>query len=275
MRSVLAICAAALVLAASAGDVESRPSRKAHKWQKAHYKSQKAQKAHKPRLTPEAQKSQDEPDWLVSPPPFETKAPPPHWTSFYFGAHGGFAWGDTDFRAVTGSSPASFGSLSPQGWLGGVQAGYSYEFGNKVVLGFETDFSYAGIDGTAASAGGSALLVESQTEWLGTLRGRIGYAVDKFLPYATGGLAIARNRSHPIGPGGERSHDDMTATGWVAGVGAEYALTDYLTWKAEVLHADFGKSSYLARFPSAGSTIDTEERTTVDSVRFGLNYRLN
>jgi len=206
-------------------------------------------------------------------------SPTYHWTSYYFGVHGGHVWGDTDFVAMPAGgaslSPAGLVNFDSKGWIAGFQTGYSHQISNRFVAGWEVDASSLGAEGSSYGNGALETVVGKDLEWMGTLRARIGYSFNRFMPYATGGIAVAGGKTHAndVFRPGDGAADRTTATGWVAGVGAEYALTDYLTWKAEYLRAEFGKSMHLMQYPAADATLTASERTAVDSLKFGLNVK--
>src|SRR6185312_12047858 len=88
-----------------------------------------------------------------------------------------------------------------------------------------------------------------KSDWLVTLRPRLGYAFDRLLLYATGGLAIANQKfSQSIvqlnTPFVETGAVSRTSTGWTAGAGAEYALDNRWSLKAEYLYVDLGSVSF-------------------------------
>ena len=86
---------------------------------------------------------------------------------------------------------------------------------------------------TAACAAGC----ETSNSWLATVRGRVGYAFDRFLPYITGGLAVGDIKaSRPGFAGG-----DDTNVGWTVGGGLEFVIAGNWTAKAEYLYVDLGK----------------------------------
>src|SRR5947209_8617293 len=121
------------------------------------------------------------------PPPAPVYAPVPYysWTGFYVGINGGGAWGgNSRFDFPGGPSD----SVDVSGWLAGGTLGFNYQLG-PVVLGVEGDIDASGIRGSNACLGGG-FACQIQNDWLGTVRGRIGYAFDRFLPYVTGGLAV-------------------------------------------------------------------------------------
>jgi outer membrane immunogenic protein len=173
-----------------------------------------------------------------------------------------------------------FGNLSrdPDGIFGGAQVGYNYQFDNNLVAGFEIDASIADLDGVGEmvftdGTDRATLSQGSKIDAFGTVRGRLGYAADRFLPYVTGGLAWART-SYEFGieqsglPGIHFS-DKQTFTGWTLGAGLEYAVTSNVTAKIEYLYADLGSKDFqLDEFiPSIPADV------TMQTVKFGLNYK--
>ena len=77
---------------------------------------------------------------------------------------------------------------------------------------------------------------EIKNNWLGTARGRIGYAWDRVMPYVTGGAAFGDIEANQLGLAGV--HD--TKVGWTVGGGVEAALAGNWTAKVEYLHVDLG-----------------------------------
>ncbi|MFG1299221.1 outer membrane protein [Xanthobacter sp. V3C-3] len=178
--------------------------------------------------------------------PVAVPAPVFSWTGFYIGGSAGYAWG-------SGQDALGVAGIDPKGWLAGGQAGYNYQFANNVVAGIEADIAGGGI-----SAGAPGL--SSSLDLLGTVRGRLGYAFGPVLPYVTGGLAWGNN-SISI-PGASQS---QTLTGWTAGAGIEYALTEHWTAKTEYLYTDLGSKTYDALGLSSGVTSQT--------AKVGINYK--
>src|SRR5689334_22653977 len=117
-----------------------------------------------------------------------TKAPayfaPYNWSGFYVGINGGGGWGRSDWSNAFGST----GSFDISGWLAGGTIGYNWQTG-PVVFGLEGDIDYAHITGSAI-CGGGVTICEIRNNWLGTARGRLGYAFDRVMPYVTGGAAF-------------------------------------------------------------------------------------
>ncbi len=178
--------------------------------------------------------------------PAVVPAPVFSWTGFYIGANAGYGWG-------SGKDAADYYGLSPQGWFGGGQVGFNYQFANNIVAGIETDFQGGDISDTVGG-------LSSKVDWFGTVRGRLGYAFGRVLPYVTGGLAYGNNSIDNFG-----WSQSKTNVGWTAGAGIEYALTDHWTAKTEYLYTDLGSSFYDNLGANAGATTQT--------ARIGVNYK--
>lgn len=185
------------------------------------------------------------------------------WTGVYIGLVGGYNWGKGDW-SVAGENIVS---LDPNGWNIGGTVGYNYQFTNSVVLGIETDLSWSGAE-DSVFCDGEDFRCETKSDWFGTLRPRLGYAFDRFLPYITGGAAYGslKLRARDTDTG-ESFSDSTTRFGWAAGVGMEYAFTDNFTGKLEYLHTDLGDDNFLI-----GDTIVRGD-WSADGVRVGLNYK--
>src|SRR5215471_17813955 len=130
------------------------------------------------------------------------RAPPPvmapvsvyNWTGFYVGVNGGGIWSGGDSEFLIG------GTL-----------GYNWQQpGSPFVFGLEGDIDWV-------SGGGHS--------YFATARGRIGYAVDRWMIYATGGAAFT----------------DLVGSnvGGTVGAGLEYAITPSVSVKGEYLFAGF------------------------------------
>ena len=99
-------------------------------------------------------------------------------------------WGNSDWDAATGSS-----SHDTSGALVGGTIGYNYQVG-QAVFGIEGDIDWTNIRGSS-SAVPCTTSCETSNSWLGTVRGRIGYAFDRFMPYITGGVAFGDIKANP------------------------------------------------------------------------------
>jgi outer membrane immunogenic protein len=228
-------------------------------------------------------------------PPAPYTPPPPifTWTGFYVGANAGgvfsnssHAIGSGDPTIVgpgiaAGSIPGSYGT-NGSGFIGGGQIGYNYQMG-AFVAGLEADFQGTTLGKTSTSTGPLATgTLKSSLDWLGTARGRLGYAVfDHFLLYATGGLAYGQTElRHTLTDaalfGGNTLSGSHTTTsaGWTLGAGGEYAITPNWSVKVEYLYYDLGHSHVLATnaaVPSASSYVREDQKGSI--IRAGLNYK--
>lgn len=183
-----------------------------------------------------------------------------NWTGFYVGINGGYAWGTSEW-----TTPAI--NTSPSGWLIGGTLGYNYQMGS-VVLGIEGDFDYADVRGTAACG---AFVCETKTTYLGTIRGRLGYAFDRFMPYVTGGGAygdIKASSTDPATTGGSASK-----FGWTVGGGLEYAFLGNWSAKIEYLYVDLG--TFNCGATCTIGPLHNEISFNEHIVRAGLNYKFS
>ncbi|WP_051357073.1 outer membrane protein [Azorhizobium doebereinerae] len=191
------------------------------------------------------------------------------WTGFYIGANVGYGWGNNnyDFRTAAGV-PYNYNIGGGDGWLGGGQIGYNYQFANNVVLGVEADIDWTGVgDTNTITVGPLANRTNTQgatLDYFGTIRARVGYAFDRWLPYITGGAAWGRTSF------GTYYGADTASTnwGWTVGAGLEYAITNNFTAKIEYLYVDLGGNNYI--FPNL-STLDTSFDMSV--LKVGVNYK--
>ena len=182
-----------------------------------------------------------------------------NWTGFYAGINGGGGWGNSTWSSVAGST-----DFDLSGGLVGGTLGYNYQMG-QVVFGLEGDIDWSNIKdstSTGICAGGTC---ETRNNWLGTARGRIGYAFDRFMPFVTGGAAFGDIKATRVGFGNETT----TKAGWTLGGGAEFAIAGPWTAKAEYLYVDLDENS--CGTAACGTPTDVTFRTNL--VRAGLNYR--
>lgn len=200
-------------------------------------------------------------------------APAFSWTGFYAGVHAGYGWADLD---TFYSEDLGVGG-KPDGLFGGGQVGYNHQFSNHVVLGLEADAAFADIEddgkqGDSDFAYGTGAKINA----LGTVRGRAGYAIDRFLPYVTGGFAWANARTG-VTVGGDAIPnysftDSKVFTGWTVGAGLEYAVTSNITAKIEYLYADLG-SKDLDAHPFGANYLVPADLSSLQTVKLGLNYK--
>lgn len=215
------------------------------------------------------------------------------WTGLYVGANVGYGWSDgsapwQDYLGYYYSGWDGYGysgGSAPEGWFGGVQIGYNYQFVNNIVLGVEADAQFGSLSDTlnyysVATVGGSTYedygSIETKVDSFGTIRLRLGYAFDHFLPYVTGGVAWGNVKmsgqvdSYTNGVydpffSGSGSESEVE-WGWTIGGGVEYAFTDNWTIKAEYLYADLGDINW-------DNTTNTNAEIQLQTFKVGINYK--
>lgn len=205
------------------------------------------------------------------PPPAEEPAPPPpaysshDWTGAYIGVQFGYAWGTADH---TFANFAPSGDSEPEGFLGGVHVGLQRQDGS-FVYGLEGDFDYMDVDGEFIDFSGAGSSGAAEFDYQGTLRLRLGYAVDLALLYITGGAAFAHvdyaggPSGPPDAPGPFCCGFSDTTLGWIVGGGGEYAFTDSLSARVEYRYTDYqSKNAGLPPlYPGVEMTVDMSSHT--------------
>jgi outer membrane immunogenic protein len=229
------------------------------------------------------------------------------WTGFYAGLNAGAAINNGTTSNV--SYGPAFGSFldsttspyrsarSDVGFTGGAQAGYNHQFG-AIVAGLEADINYADVGAsrtgssaiTARGFGSESLTGQSSTDYLGTVRGRVGFVpMDRMMVFGTGGLAYGNVDTRAsaafttVAPTGRASLYDgqhsSTQLGYTIGGGVEYALTNNVTLKGEYLYVDLGRNSATATGVAgpavANDTFTARNNTEFSVARAGLNWKFN
>ncbi|MGO4405222.1 outer membrane protein [Bosea sp. RAF48] len=168
------------------------------------------------------------------------------WTGFYVGAQAGWAQTRTELTAgaaIAGrAAVASLPSLNRNGAALGLMAGYNYQIG-QLVLGGEIDGA-ALITGKQRYTALTGDFITAHTNWVGSARLRVGYAFDRFMIYATGGIALAAPKSTVTGTGYSYGAGDSTRVGWTLGAGAEYAFTNNWIAGLEYRYSQFEDNTY-------------------------------
>ncbi|MEI9803325.1 MAG: outer membrane beta-barrel protein [Pseudolabrys sp.] len=217
-----------------------------------------------------------------------------NWSGLYAGANFGGVRGrsratDLDLGNGPWNAVGDTFSADTTGVTGGIQAGYNWQW-NSVVAGLEGDFGYLGFRGTQTSSfpvalGGGETAVKSNGGLFGTARGRLGYAWDQSLIYATGGVIVAgvgTTVNDPIldlvgpSPGYIYSSKIKTQTGWTLGVGYEYALMNNWSVKAEYLYFDLGTARVTgAQMNAPGNPVyGWDVKNDGSIIRLGFNRKI-
>jgi outer membrane immunogenic protein len=192
---------------------------------------------------------------IVAPLNFATAADidiaPYDWSGFYSGVHLGQIWADGDYLYDDSpldrpfdfkSSKLSFGTLG----------GYNFQSGDNWVFGVENDSTFTNLKDTFVAP---ATVASFRVKMEGSLRARVGFAHDRFLPFLTAGVGIAEGKTSDNLAGSDKNYH----LGLVAGAGLEYALTDQFRIRGEYLYKNFGKETYHMNDPFLGPVADIVE----------------
>ena len=177
------------------------------------------------------------------------------WDGAFIGVFAGAGWGLADHTPV---APGVGNDVDLTGWLLGVDVGFNATVGSGIVLGVVADIAWADISGTndAPPVGGFDT-VSHDIDWMGSLRGRVGFDGGAFLPYLTAGLAVAHANRSTTGP---VTSFDNTHFGWTVGAGVEFAVTEDVSIDLLYRYSDYGSEIYNpapATVPSVGLTAHT------------------
>jgi outer membrane immunogenic protein len=267
-------------------------------------------------------------------------SPVDQWEGIYAGINAGYGYNDAintvsngygntsgtannsgNISNISGTTLAgSSGTITATGAVVGGQVGYNHKFKNNVVMGIEADMDYADVKSSSQSSSNYSISNTNYAgtnningiynnsynriglDWIGTIRGRLGYAAGKFLPYVTGGLAYgglsnSSNSGFGYGYGGGSSQNVYASNGsgsstsvragWALGAGAEYMLADNWSVKGEYLYTSIGSlvtptianNGYAYGYTNNASVQNTAlvSKTTISDFgvhqgRLGVNY---
>ncbi|MBX9828643.1 MAG: outer membrane beta-barrel protein [Xanthobacteraceae bacterium] len=213
--------------------------------------------------------------------PATAKAAPgtlPYWTGFYIGGHAGYAASSASTDLIHDFNIEDLKAEGPRGGVWGAQAGYNHQVG-RVVYGIEGDWSW--VDRSRSNSRtlpGTTLTssVDHTLKMLASVRGRVGITADQLLLYATAGWGFARAEYRAFDAltalPTQSISGSLSANGLVYGGGAEWALGQGWSVRAEYLHYAFAATD--GPIPAAPDGRVTSNINSVDVVRAGLNYNL-
>ncbi len=218
---------------------------------------------------------------------------PANWSGFYFGGTIGGSLNNSN--SFDEDEYFQYGNVnnSGAGVVGGVTMGYNYQFGNGLI-GIEADGNWSNFQKTtynkpfSTSFSNLDAYFSSQWDWFTTVRGRAGLALGNALIYGTGGVAlVGLNNKLVVGGSGNcgtviytteyvgAACANTSVTGFVAGVGAEFMITQNWSAKAEYLYISL--PNVTANFYSTyyEKTYSTAFKDDAQILRLGVNYHLN
>ena len=203
------------------------------------------------------------------------------WSGFYTGLHGGWGWADAESQygnnnfnegGIPGCNFGAWGcavDLEPEGGFVGAQAGYNFVFDNGLMLGVEGDYALASLnDDGEGGVGIFNTHVDLEIDQLASVRARLGMAVGQWLPFATAGWGWAHGDRETFNSFAGTSSDTNWHDGWTVGAGAEYAINDSWSVKAEYRYYSLGEETYgVNAIGGQGTKVDLDLHT----VQVGVN----
>lgn len=226
--------------------------------------------------------------------PLPSPSPPPpqaipsfrpiyDWRGFYIGLNGGYGFGNSSWTDPN-NPLATTGNFRANGFLFGGTLGGNFQMG-AFVIGPEVDLDWQSLKGSSASAfctgvsatsggGAAGLSCQSQSDWIGTARLRLGLAANRLLFFATGGGAMGDVRT---GLSTLQLLNSSGQVGWTVGGGMEVGLGETWTAKVEYLYVDLGtvscNVSASCGFDASGALAVDRIRFTESIVRAGINLK--
>lgn len=185
----------------------------------------------------------------------------PQWDGPFAGLRGGYSWTGAEASVVGAGS----GRADYNGAIASLFAGYNKQLSNNIVIGFEGDVTYDW--GKKSVPTGLGFNGDLGSNWSGSLRGRVGYAMGDALVYLTGGAAIANAYARAV----NISLSD-TIYGYTVGAGIDYAFTDNIFARLEYRYTDYPDQDVVKDFSSLAG-IDTKLKSHNHAVSAGLGVK--
>jgi outer membrane immunogenic protein len=220
-------------------------------------------------------------DLAVPPPQAVPVATPVYdWSGFYLGGFGTYTTSHLQSTTTNTATGISFAptTSSESAFHGGGQVGLDYMFPSHIVIGIVGDLS-SGHTTTSTTTDATGTFGNwNDTAVSGTIRGRLGYAINRILLYATGGWAwssasaartqIAGKAGGAVAGTSESVH--FTPEGWTAGGGVAFAVTENWNVFAEYRFANLKSTT---TFPIAQRS--TNSSSDVNVLEVGVNLKIN
>ena len=198
-----------------------------------------------------------------------------NWTGFYLGVNAGSGSGQTNtdelcFDCNVPGHTFPLGQHSYSGFIGGGQIGYNYQLGNFAV-GVEGDFDGTNIHGALVGLQNDYVNT-TRYNWIASIRGRAGFAIDKVFIYATGGGAFTSVEHSSLDNAIGAPEASTTKSGSVVGGGLEFAIDNHWSIRGEYLSYDFGRNRLQINLVPI-RPIYFEYTDQIQSVRAGIDYK--
>jgi opacity protein-like surface antigen len=197
----------------------------------------------------------------------------PGWAGPYIGAQAGYLSGrsETSFPGTD-----EFHNVDPKGASAGLSAGYSMQWG-RFVGGLEGDVNFIGAKATIDTGFApdpTITQLQSTIDWNSHWRARVGYAFDRTLIFAAGGLALAgvENKAFDNAVGATAIWRD-TRAGWTLGGGVEYRVAPQASVRMEYLYDNYGTRTLAAQTVGATAFPSRESKLDSHTLRAGVYWR--
>jgi outer membrane immunogenic protein len=194
------------------------------------------------------------------------------WTGVYVGGDVGYGWGRSKgtLQDLQGLFPVPY-DFHADGIIGGAFIGANYQFG-QIVVGVEADWQAADLDGSQTVNLFGGYDIRTKIDNYGSVRGRLGFAWDRWMFFGTGGWAWGHGHTSYGFPGIAPFYTNSFNghNGWTAGAGFEYAFTNNVLARVEYRYTDLGNHSYVD-VPT--NSVETGNRITINDVRVGLAFK--
>jgi opacity protein-like surface antigen len=202
---------------------------------------------------------------------------PYNWGGIYVGADGGYGlqMAKGTLTDATGAvlAPYSYGVMGP---FAGGYVGVNYQF-NCVVAGVEGDWQWSNLIGNNQTlapivAGAGPFTISSTTKDYGSVRARLGIAADRWLIFGTGGWAWGDPTTDYAltGLAPFTSNGGSVSSGWTAGAGVEYALTENVLGRVEYRYTDLKMSGFV-NVPEGAA--GAPSNVPISDLRAGFAYK--
>ena len=189
------------------------------------------------------------------PAPLETPIYSPisafNWAGGYLGIQGGYDWNHA-------TTPPDW-SAQENGGIIGIYGGYNWQPASNWVFGVDASINFDWARGSGSSPTLPGPTSNSAgPDWKGFLRGRLGYAWDRFMLYGSAGAAVMHYTANITGPSGSGS---ATPWGWTVGLGAEMAITDNWVGRLDYAYQNYGSFTLAGAAPVGGTSVAVNSHT--------------
>jgi outer membrane immunogenic protein len=202
------------------------------------------------------------------------------WTGLYVGGDGGFGWNKANgtLTNAAGTSLAAYDE-NAHGPLSGVFVGGNYQFG-QFVTGLEGDWQWSSLLGNneieaplgaAGAFPGGPFTISTTIKDYESVRARLGFAFDRFLVFGTGGWAWGDpSVAYAVLGSAPFATNSGNRSGWTAGAGLDYAVTDHVFGRIEYRYTDLAGAGFVN---VAADAADAGHRTLISDLRVGFAYK--